>query len=186
MHLWAEHYKDLFGDKHLVQKDALASIPQQIVKLEPPTIHEQRKLRKPSPSSSMAKQLALMVYQLKCLWQKEMLPLDNYLVCSHSVGKRELSCKTLRCIDSLCVKKQRREIWLLQLQRNLGLYAIFIDLTKALMKDTVSQGMLWNILMKLGCLPKFLAVIHHKWCQARLRPSTNAFCHLLQHKVASS
>lgn len=43
MHHWAEHYEDLFGDKHLVQEDALASIPQQIVMLQPPMTHQQRK-----------------------------------------------------------------------------------------------------------------------------------------------
>ena len=41
--------------------------------------------------------------------------------------------------------------------RQLRLYAAFIDLTKAF--DTVSRDGLWKVLMKLGCPPKFLAIL---------------------------
>ena len=43
------------------------------------------------------------------------------------------------------------------MEQNTGLYAAFIDLTKAF--DTVSQDGLWKVLMKLGCPPKFLAIL---------------------------
>jgi hypothetical protein len=42
-------------------------------------------------------------------------------------------------------------------EQNMGLYAAFIDLTKAF--DTVSRDGLWKILAKLGCPPKFLAIL---------------------------
>ena len=42
-------------------------------------------------------------------------------------------------------------------EQNMGLYAAFIDLTKAF--DTVSREGLWKVLMKLGCPPKFLEIL---------------------------
>ena len=39
-------------------------------------------------------------------------------------------------------------------EQNIGLYAAFVDLTKAF--DTVSHGGPWKILAHLGCPPKFL------------------------------
>ena len=42
-------------------------------------------------------------------------------------------------------------------EQNMGLYAVFVDLTKAF--DTVSRGGLWKILARLGCSPKFLAIL---------------------------
>ena len=42
-------------------------------------------------------------------------------------------------------------------EQNMGLYVAFIDLTKAF--DTVSRDGLWKILSRLGCPPKFLAMI---------------------------
>jgi len=42
-------------------------------------------------------------------------------------------------------------------EQNMGLYAAFIDLTKAF--DTVSRDGLWKILQRLGCPPKFLTII---------------------------
>ena len=42
-------------------------------------------------------------------------------------------------------------------EQNMGLYATFVDLTKAF--DTVSREGLWKILEKSGCPPKFLAMI---------------------------
>ena len=41
--------------------------------------------------------------------------------------------------------------------QNLGLYAAFVDLTKAL--DTVSRDGLWKILARLGCPPKSLTIL---------------------------
>ena len=69
--------------------------------------------------------------------------------------------------ESQCGFRENRETTdmifvLLQLQekcrqQNIGLYAAFIDLTKAF--DTVSQDGLWKVLMKLGCPPKFLVIL---------------------------
>ena len=42
-------------------------------------------------------------------------------------------------------------------EQNMGLYATFIDLTKAF--DTVSRTGLWLILERLGCPPKFLQMV---------------------------
>ena len=42
-------------------------------------------------------------------------------------------------------------------KQNMGLYATFIDLTKAF--DTVSRTGLWLILERLGCPPKFLQMV---------------------------
>ena len=42
-------------------------------------------------------------------------------------------------------------------QQNVGLYAAFVDLTKAF--DTVSRDGLWKILARLGCPPKFLTIL---------------------------
>ena len=55
-------------------------------------------------------------------------------------------------------------------EQNMGLYATFIDLTKAF--DTVSRTGLWLILERLGCPPKFLQMViqlHENQCgQVRL------------------
>ena len=42
-------------------------------------------------------------------------------------------------------------------EQNVGLYAAFIDLTKDF--DTVSRNGPWNILSRLGCPPKLLAIL---------------------------
>lgn len=42
-------------------------------------------------------------------------------------------------------------------EQNVGLYAAFIDLTKAF--DTVSRDGLWRILVRLGCPPKLLQIL---------------------------
>ena len=42
-------------------------------------------------------------------------------------------------------------------EQNMGLYAAFVDLTKAF--DTVSHDGLWKILARLGCPPKFLIIL---------------------------
>lgn len=57
----------------------------------------------------------------------------------------------------------------------MGLYAAFIDLTKALTKDTVSQDALWNILMKLGCPLKILTIIQqlHDGQQGQVKLSSD-------------
>ena len=44
-------------------------------------------------------------------------------------------------------------------EQNMGLYASFVDLTKAF--DTVSRDGLWKILARLGCPPKFLDILRH-------------------------
>ena len=42
-------------------------------------------------------------------------------------------------------------------QQNVGLYAAFVDLTKAF--DTVSRDRLWKFLACLGCPPKFPTIL---------------------------
>ena len=42
-------------------------------------------------------------------------------------------------------------------ERNISLYAAFVDLTKAF--DIVSRDELWKILARLGCPPKFLTIL---------------------------
>ena len=42
-------------------------------------------------------------------------------------------------------------------EQTMGLYATFIDFTKAF--DTVSRTGLWLILERLGCPPKFLQMV---------------------------
>ena len=43
-------------------------------------------------------------------------------------------------------------------EQNMGLYAAFVDLTKAF--ETVNRDGLWKILAHLGCPPKFLTILH--------------------------
>ena len=42
-------------------------------------------------------------------------------------------------------------------EQNMGLYAAFVDLTKAF--DTVRRDGLWKILARHGCPPKFLTIL---------------------------
>ena len=42
-------------------------------------------------------------------------------------------------------------------EQNIGLFAAFVDLTKAF--DTVSRDGLWKILERLGWPPKFLTIL---------------------------
>ena len=42
-------------------------------------------------------------------------------------------------------------------EQNMGLYAAFVDLTKAF--DTISREGLWKILARLGCPPKFITIL---------------------------
>ena len=42
-------------------------------------------------------------------------------------------------------------------EQNMGLYAAFVDLTRAF--DTISRDGLWKILVRLGCPPKFLTIL---------------------------
>ena len=51
----------------------------------------------------------------------------------------------------------------------MGLYAAFIDLTKAF--DTISRDGLWKILARLGCSPKFLIILHqlHEGQQGQMK-----------------
>ena len=44
------------------------------------------------------------------------------------------------------------------LEQNLGLYSVFIDLTKAF--DTVNREALWDVLAHYSCPPKFIQIIH--------------------------
>ena len=81
----------------------------------------------------------------------------------------------------------------------MGLYAAFIDLTKAF--DTVNHDGLWKILVYLGCSPEFLTflrqlhvvqhsqvkhngslsgmLLHFQWCLAGARPGPHLVTHFL-------
>ena len=65
----------------------------------------------------------------------------------------------------------------------MGLYAAFIDLTKAF--DTVSRDRLWKILARLGCSPKFLIILRQlcedQQGQAGTRSGSHIILHLLKH-----
>ena len=54
-------------------------------------------------------------------------------------------------------------------EQNMGLYAVFIDLTKAF--DTVSRNGLWKILARLCCPPRFLTILRqlHEDQQGQVR-----------------
>ena len=54
-------------------------------------------------------------------------------------------------------------------EQNMGLYAAFVDLTKAF--DTVCRDGLWKILARLGCPPKFLIIFRqlHEGQQSQVK-----------------
>ena len=54
-------------------------------------------------------------------------------------------------------------------EQNVGLYAAFVDLTKAF--DTVSPDGLWKILARLGFPPSFLTILHqlHEGQQGQMK-----------------
>ena len=54
-------------------------------------------------------------------------------------------------------------------EQNVDLYMTFVDLTEAF--DTVSRDGLWKIMAKLGCPPRFIAVVRqfHDGMQARVQ-----------------
>ena len=56
-------------------------------------------------------------------------------------------------VDMIFVLRQIRENCR---EQNMGLYAAFVNLTKAF--DTVSHDGLWKILSRLGCPPNFLQI----------------------------
>ena len=65
-------------------------------------------------------------------------------------------------------------------EQNTGLYAAFVDLTKACY--TVSRDGLWKILARIGCPPKFLTILRHlQLRQAGMRSGPHIVLHLLQH-----
>ena len=57
-------------------------------------------------------------------------------------------------VDMIFVLRQIQEK---RRQQNIGLYAAFVDLTKAF--DTVSRDGQWKILARYGCPPKFLTIL---------------------------
>ena len=59
-----------------------------------------------------------------------------------------------RTVDMIFVLRQIQEKCR---EQNTGLYAAFVDLTKAF--DTVSRDGLWKILARLGCPPNFLTIL---------------------------
>ena len=57
-------------------------------------------------------------------------------------------------IDMISTAKQLQQKCL---EQQVGLYQVFIDLSKAF--DTVNRGALWKILIKLGCPQKFISIL---------------------------
>ena len=66
----------------------------------------------------------------------------------------------------ICTARQLQEKCQLQ---NVDLYMAFVDLTKAF--DIVSRDGLWKIKAKLGCPPRFIAMVRqfHDSMQARVQ-----------------
>ena len=58
-------------------------------------------------------------------------------------------------------------------EQNVGLYSVFVDLTKAF--DTVNRRGLWQLLLKLGCPAKFIEIVKqfHEGMQATVIDSGN-------------
>ena len=54
-------------------------------------------------------------------------------------------------------------------EQNVDIYMTFVDLTKAF--DTVSRDGLWKIMAKIGCSPRFIAMVRqfHDGIQARVQ-----------------
>ncbi|XP_076467573.1 uncharacterized protein LOC143298578 [Babylonia areolata] len=85
------------------------------------------------------------------------LPAEVYVAGGDIVGEQLTSLFTL-CWDKGVVPGDLRDALQEKCrEQNMGLYAAFVDLTKAF--DTVSRDRLWKVLTKLGCPPKFLAVL---------------------------
>ena len=57
-------------------------------------------------------------------------------------------------VDMIFVLRQTQEKCR---EQNIGIYAAFVDLTKAF--DIVSRDGLWTILARLGCPPEFLTIL---------------------------
>ena len=67
-------------------------------------------------------------------------------------------------------------------EQNIGLYAAFVDLTKAF--DTVSHDGLWKILVRLGRPPKSLTILqqHHEGQQGQVKHN-GSLCHLQRRQA---
>jgi len=62
--------------------------------------------------------------------------------------------KNRSTVDMIFVARLLQEKWR---EQNQSLYLAFIDLTKAF--DTVNRELLWNVLTKAGCPPKFISIL---------------------------
>ena len=52
-------------------------------------------------------------------------------------------------------------------EQNVDLYMTFVDLTKAF--DTVSLDMLWKIMAKFGCPPRYIVMVRQFMMDAGMR-----------------
>lgn len=89
-------------------------------------------------------------------------------VLEHSGNVSESQCGFRSCRSTTDMIFCARQLQEKCIEQNMGLYAVFIDLTKAF--DTVSREALWEILLKLGCPSKFVNVLRqlHDGMQARV------------------
>ena len=89
-------------------------------------------------------------------------------VLEQSGNVSESQCGFRNCRSTTDMIFSARQLQEKCIEQNMGLYAVFIDLTKAF--DTVSREALWKILLKIGCPPKFVKVLRqlHDGMQARV------------------
>ena len=59
-------------------------------------------------------------------------------------------------------------------EQNIGLHAVFVDLTKAF--DILSRDGLWKTLAHLGCPQKFLIILRHSMKVSKVKLSTMDLC----------
>ena len=74
--------------------------------------------------------------------------------------------KDRRTIDMIFTARQLQEKCP---EQNIDLYMTFVDLTKAF--DTVSRDVLWKIMAKFGCPPRYITMVRqfHDDMQARVQ-----------------
>ncbi|XP_067051128.1 uncharacterized protein [Acropora muricata] len=164
---WSEHFQTLFSANRAVQVTAINRVPQlsPIEALdEPPTLEEltvdQLKSHKAAGVDGIPPEiwkqggitvLSIAGKVLARVLLKRLVPtIAEDILPESQCGFRANRGTT----DMVFVLHQLQEKCR---EQNMGLYATFIDLTKAF--DTVSRTGLWLILERLGCPPKFLQMV---------------------------